>query len=83
VYGRSGSDVERLDGGKLIKHSPRSGSGRQRFGLGAQRGVKAIGQEVKQRVDENPDEGAEVVPDLKFIRAISKMQLRKEDARGP
>jgi hypothetical protein len=54
VYGRSGNDVEHLDGGEFVKHSPRGGSGRQWFDLGGQRSVKAIGQEVKQRVDESP-----------------------------
>ena len=38
-------DVEHLDGGELVEHGPRGEPGRQRLELGAQRDVKAIGQE--------------------------------------
>jgi hypothetical protein len=38
-------DVEHLDGGELVEYGPRSEAGSERLELGAQRNVKAIGQE--------------------------------------
>src|SRR5258707_1574366 len=43
-------DVEHLDSGELVEHSPRGEAGRQRLELSAQRDVKAIGQEGDEDV---------------------------------
>src|SRR5215471_18755351 len=43
-------DVEHLDGGKLVEHGPRGEPGGQRFELGVQRDVKAIGHKGNEDV---------------------------------
>src|SRR5215471_19268969 len=43
-------DVEHLNGGELVEHSPRGEAGGQRLELSAQRDVKAIGQEGDEDV---------------------------------
>ena len=47
-------DVEHLDGGELVEHGPRREAGGQRLELGAQRDVKAIGQEGNEDVCFDP-----------------------------
>jgi hypothetical protein len=43
-------DVKHLDGSELVEHGPRGEAGRQRLELGAQRDVKAIGEESDEDV---------------------------------
>jgi hypothetical protein len=43
-------DVEHLDGGELVEDGPRREAGGQRLELGAQRDVKAVGQEGDEDV---------------------------------
>jgi hypothetical protein len=70
-------DVEHLDGGELVEHSPWSEAGGQRFELCAQRDVQAIGEEGDE--DVRFDAMFELVEDRAELQIILEILERGLD----